>query len=380
MTDRTIHDLQTPALLVDRDRLASNCERMESRCRDLGVRLRPHVKTAKSVDVARLLPSAWSHGITVSTVREAEHFVGAGVEDVLYAVTVTPDKLPRLARLTEGGARVRLAVDSLEMAVAIPSRAVALGVTFDVLVEIDCGEHRSGVPADSGLLLEIARAVHEAEGTLLAGVYTHGGHAYECRNADAIRAVAADERRAVVLASQRLRDAGLPCEVVSVGSTPTLTFADGLDGVTEARAGVFTFQDLYQVGLGVCGLDDVAASVLTTVIGHQRDHGTLLIDAGGLALSKDRGTAGFGTDGDCGYGLLTDAAGTDVVPEVMVEDVFQEHGVVRGAGLSFDRFPIGSRLRVLPNHACMTAAQYSRYHVVHEERVVATWNRVNEWE
>ena len=171
----------------------------------------------------------------------------------------------------------------------------------------------------------------------------------------------------------------MPCPGVSVGSTPTALSAQSLDGVTELRAGVYVFQDLFQAGLGVCGLDDIALSVLTTVIGHKRSYRRLLVDAGGLALSKDRGTAEQPVD--CAYGLVARAGDGAVIPGLRVDACSQEHGVIElPESLDFETFPIGSRLRILPNHACMTAAAHERYHVVDgDDRVAAVWPRCNFW-
>lgn len=374
----SLGEIQTPALIVDRSRLVANVQRMEARCSKLGVRYRPHLKTAKSIDVARLIPSAMSHGITVSTVKEAEYFAAGGVADILYAVGVTPDKLARLAAIVRGGTAVRLSVDSAFAVQAVQAAAASQGVTFDVLLEIDSGEHRSGLSPEDPAIASLARALGSGEGTRFNGVYTHGGHAYEAGSVAGIVTIAEDERSSVVTAAARCADAGYPCDIVSAGSTPTLVHAQHLDGVTEARAGVCVFHDLYQVALECCTLDDVAATVLATVIGHQPAHGTVLVDAGGMALSKDRSTAALGPEGDCGYGLVADVEGR-VIEGLRVEDAYQEHGLIRGPAADPERFPIGSRVRILPNHACMTAAAYARYHVVDGTTVTASWERVNEW-
>lgn len=206
----------------------------------------------------------------------------------------------------------------------------------------------------------------------------HAGGAYGCPTPDALRAHAELERAATVRAARRISDAGIACDVVSVGSTAT--FAADLTGVTEVRAGVFVFQDLDQVSLGVCGIGDLALTVLTTVIGHKPQHNRLIIDAGSLALSKDRGIAHRTTD--LGYGLVADATTCEPLDHLVVEATSQEHGIIstRWAQLDSERHPIGSRLRILPNHVCMTAAAYERYHVVAGgDEIIAQWGRVNGW-
>ncbi|TXN53528.1 DSD1 family PLP-dependent enzyme, partial [Methylobacterium sp. WL18] len=177
-----------------------------------------------------------------------------------------------------------------------------------------------------------------------------------------------------------LRGAGLPCPVVSVGSTPTARYADNLDGITEVRAGVFMIGDLFQAGVGSCRIDEIALTVLTTVIGQQREKGWIITDAGWMALSRDRGTARQAVDQ--GYGIACDLTGQPY-PDLIVRDANQEHGIVAlrpGSSAPLPDLPIGARLRILPNHACATGAQHDRYHVVAESRLTgAVWPRINGW-
>ncbi|HEY0311642.1 MAG TPA: alanine racemase [Allosphingosinicella sp.] len=364
--------LETPALVLDRPRLARNIERMRDRLAALGVPLRPHVKTAKSVEAVRLAVAGQPGGITVSTLKEAEHFLEHGFTDILYAVGIVPGKLAHVADLQRRGAQITVILDSLEMAGAVAERAAALGATFGVLIEVDTDGGRAGVRPDDPRLIEIGRRLHAAPGTELRGVMTHAGLSYGCGSAEAIQALAEQERAGAVAAAEALRAAGLPAPVVSVGSTPTALFAERLDGVTEVRAGVYMFMDLVMARLGVCGEEEIALSVLATVIGHRRDLGTILLDAGGLALSKDAGQSG-------GYGRLVDA-GTGTPLRLAVASVNQEHGLVPAGEADFARLPIGSQVRILPNHACMTAAAHERYHVVDGGVDVATtWERCNFW-
>jgi D-serine deaminase-like pyridoxal phosphate-dependent protein len=216
----------------------------------------------------------------------------------------------------------------------------------------------------------------------LAGVLTHAGQSYGATSVEAIRQIAEEERAAVTRAADRLRALGLEVPAVSVGSTPTALHARSLAGVTEMRPGVYTLFDLAQVALGSCTVEDIAVSVLATVIGHNPRAGRMLIDAGALALSKDLG----GNKGvqQVGYGLVCPATGERPVEGLTVADVHQEHGLVAGegpdAGLE-TRYPVGSRVRVLPNHACLMAAPYDRYYVVrgNELRVKGVWPKVTGW-
>ncbi|GMQ90446.1 MAG: DSD1 family PLP-dependent enzyme [Gammaproteobacteria bacterium] len=371
----TLQDLSTPALVLDRRILGANTTVMTERMRRLGVRLRPHLKTAKSVEVARLALGGNFGGITVSTLREAAYFLEHGITDITYAVGIVPARLDAAASLCRQGADLKITTDNTDVARAIVSH----GAQHMVLIEIDTGDKRGGVAPEADELLEIARILDEAPAVTLTGVLTHAGQSYDCRDGDAIAVVAEDERAGAVLAAERLRAVGLPCPVVSVGSTPTAMFARDLSGVTEMRPGVYMFCDLFQAGIGVCRIEDIAVSVLASVIGHRRADNILLIDAGALALSKDRSTAELRRD--CGYGLLCDADTGEALSGLRVHAVNQEHGFVTSdQPVPFNALPIGAKVRVLPNHACMTAAAYDRYYVVDGgTEVVATWPRCNGW-
>ena len=372
----TIFDLSTPALLLDRKRLQRNAERMREKVRTLGVTLRPHVKTAKSIDVHRVISAGADMPITVSTLAEARHFFAHGVTDILYAVGIAPVKLPEVAALIRAGCKLRIILDTIEAAEAVRSFISAEGVRFEALIEIDSDGHRAGVAPGDPLLIDIGRRL----GDSLAGVMTHAGASYDCRTRDEFEAMAEQERALTVEAAERLRAAGLPCPIVSVGSTPTLHYARDLAGVTEARAGVYVFGDLVQAELGTCSVDDIAIGVLSSVIGHNPQHRRVLIDAGFLALSRDRGTADVPVD--WGYGAVCDPVTGAVIEDVTVSSTNQEHGIItsRSGAIDFGRFPIGSQVRILPNHACATAAAHDRYFVTDGgEDVVDVWERVNGW-
>lgn len=375
-------ELPTPALILDRSRVAKNAARIRARAAQFGVTLRPHLKTAKSAAVAELALGGRGP-ITVSTLAEAGYFLARGFRDMTYAVGIVPAKLDHAAKLVRDGADLKLLTDSLDVAAALAARGRELGQRFRVLIEIDTGLGRAGIAPDAAELIPIAQAL--ADGAELVGVLAHAGHSYHCDSVDDVKVIAEEERSGAVAAARRLREAGFPCPVVSVGSTPTAIHAERLDGVTEIRPGNYLFFDLFQVGVGSCRMEDIAVSVLSSIIGHHRPRNHLVIDAGALALSKDTGANEHrpGT----GYGLVCLPGGKVPLPGLAVLDVHQEHGIVAHAKgldaiskLPFERFPIGSRLRVLPNHACMTAAAYDRYYVTDGgSEIVAEWDRVNGW-
>jgi D-serine deaminase-like pyridoxal phosphate-dependent protein len=377
----TVGEMATPCLLLDAERMERNIARLRARLDGLGVSLRPHLKTAKSVDVARRVMTSPAGPATVSTLKEAAQFAAAGVRDIIYAVGIAPSKLPQVLELRGQGADIAVVLDTVEQAQAVAQASRKAGTRIPALIEIDCDGHRSGVlPTDTQRLVEIGRALEAS--AELRGVLTHAGGSYTARGIEALRQCAEAERRSVVEAATILREAGLVCPVVSVGSTPTAHSATDLTGVTEVRAGVFVFFDLVMAGIGVCQVADIAVSVLATVIGHQRDKGWILVDAGWMALSQDRGTRRQAVDQ--GYGLVCDAAGTPYA-DLIVADANQEHGIIAvrpGSGGVLPDLAIGDRVRILPNHACATTAQHRAYHVVRgsSDRVEAQWSRFGGWQ
>ncbi|QFI69120.1 DSD1 family PLP-dependent enzyme [Sinorhizobium alkalisoli] len=375
-----LEDLETPCLILDADRMDRNVQRLRSRLDALGVSLRPHLKTAKSIEVARRVMNSPAGPATVSTLKEAEQFAAAGVRDMIYAVGITPAKLERVAELRANGVDLVVTLDAVQQAQAVAEASRRTGTRIPAMIEIDCDGHRSGVrPTDHAQLVEIGQAL--TAGAELRGVLTHAGDSYKGGGVEALRLYAETERLAVVEAARILRNAGLPCPVVSVGSTPTAHHATDLAGVTEVRAGVFVFFDLVMAGLGVCQIDDIALSVLATVIGHQREKGWIITDGGWMSLSRDRGTGKQAVDQ--GYGLVCDVDGTPY-HDIIVADANQEHGIIAVRPGSNARLPdlaVGDRVRILPNHACATAAQHETYHVVRgrSHAVEARWTRFGGW-
>ena len=339
--------------------------------------LSPHVKTLKSVEAAAIYAPLGSR-ITVSTLREAEVFAKAGYQDIFYAVGITPNKLGRAAQLVKNGTDLTLLVDTVDAAKAVSDASKKFDVALSAMIEIDVDGHRAGLVWDSDALLPIAKALTVSG--QLRGVATHAGGSYNGTSLDDIADVAERERAMTVSAAERLRAAGYEVPDVSVGSTPTALMARNHSGVTELRAGVYATFDLVMVGLGLCAIEDIAMSVLISVTGHQLDKGWVLIDAGWMALSRDRGTADQAVDQ--GYGLVCDRDGKPM-PDYVVSMVNQEHGIItRRDNGPIDKaaFPYASQWRILPNHACATAAQFDGYCVLDGDNNPPTnWSRVNAW-
>jgi D-serine deaminase-like pyridoxal phosphate-dependent protein len=370
-----LDSLFTPALLLDQAKVDANIARMQAQvARFPGTILRPHLKTCKSVDVARRLAGA-DGPITVSTLQEAERFFAAGYRDILYAVGISPDKLPRAMALRNAGADLKIILDNADAAAAVAAFAQAQGKALPTLIEIDTDNHRSGARPGDAAIVEIGKLL----GDNLAGVLTHAGESYSARHQDEIRRFARMERDGIVTAATQLREAGLSCPIVSMGSTPTALFAEDLNGVTELRAGVFVFFDLVMAGTSSCTTEEIALSVLTTVIGHQQERGWLLVDAGWMAMSRDRGTQNQAID--YGLGLVCDIDGQPI-GDLVIQSANQEHGIIAsrsGAPIRAEDFPVGMRLRILPNHACATAAQHPAYCVAKNGEMIDRWERFSHW-
>ncbi|MFI9251952.1 DSD1 family PLP-dependent enzyme [Streptomyces sp. NPDC053069] len=378
----TLADPDTPFAVVDIHTVRRNIARLKDRADALGVTLRPHVKTAKSLDIAALLHPGTPCPVTVSTLAEAEAFADGGYTDITYAVGIDPHKLPRVIALLRRGVTLRILLDSIEQATFVAEASRRAGLPLPSQIEIDCDGHRGGLGPEDPALPEIGRVLHAAG--CLDGVLTHAGESYFAATAEEQRLAAKNERDTAVAAAERLRAAGLPVHIVSVGSTPTAHAAEDLTGVTELRAGNYVFFDLVMAGLGVCRVEDIALSVVVTVIGHRPEHGWIMTDGGWMAMSRDRGTAAQAQDQ--GYGLVADLAG-HLVPGLVMTAASQEHGTLTARdGADLPHLPVGTRLRILPNHACATAAQHRGYHIVDGTRragpapaIEHVWERVTGW-
>jgi D-serine deaminase-like pyridoxal phosphate-dependent protein len=375
----TLHDLETPCLLLDKSKMISNISRMREHLISHNIKLRPHGKTAKSIDVMKYVVDEGTTGITVSTLREAEYYFENGIKDIIYAVGIAPGKLNRIIKLIKKGARLTILLDNETQVDAAKNAAEGAHISIPVLLEIDSDDHRSGINPHSDELIAIANKVHNSPGLELRGVLTHAGASYNCQDIDCIRKVSLQECKSAMHCAQRFEMAGLPCPIVSVGSTPTVSFGKNFQGITEVRAGVYIFQDLVMAGLGVCKIEDIALSVLCSVIGHQNEKGWIVVDAGWMALSRDRSTVNQQVDQ--GYGLVCDFEGNPI-DDLIVISTNQEHGIIssrNGNLIKMENFPVGTLLRILPNHACATAGMHDHYNIIESDSITETWPRINYW-
>lgn len=347
--------LITPVAIVDLDVFASNIDRGVARAAELGVALRPHAKTVKSPELMAQVVAGGVSGLAVSTLGELASLRHL-TRDILYAVPFAFGKQARVLDALDGAdLRLTVVLDSVEGVMAVPDDP-----RIDVAIEIDSDGLRGGVPPTSPELLTIAARV----GSRLRGVMTHAGASY----VEAPDVVASAERDAVVLAAGRLRDAGHVVDMVSVGSSPTFAAVDHLHGVSEARPGVYLFGDESQVALGASGAEDVAMTVLATVIG--RKGGAVVIDAGWSALSQDRGVPRLQ---GCGYGV------GEGDPDLVVSAATQEHGIVERRSGADPGLAVGDRIRIRPLHACATAEMHPSFATVRGTTLVGRVTRPRGW-
>ncbi len=359
-----LDDLPTPALLLDLERVERNIAAMAERARLLGVALRPHVKSHKCPELAERQRAAGATGITVSTLYEAKVFARYGLRDITWAFSATPARLNQAKELCE-----ELGPD-LDLGLVVDHEAALaaaehVGYPFKIWLKVDCGYHRAGVDPAKKTSLALAARIDASQVVRFAGTLSHSGHAYRVRNPAELARIAEQERRIMVDFAARLEEAGVVVPAISVGSTPAMSRVKRLDGVTEARPGNYVFYDYTQYSLGACFLNACALSVLATVVSSQPGNRHCVVDAGALALSKDPGPERV-RPRSMGR-IFADYEKGRLDRSRYLVSLSQEHGIVRG------RFPLGARLRILPNHACLTAACFDQYHVVRGDRVVDCW-------
>ena len=357
----SMDSVDTPAVLVDEARLDHNIQQMAQLCERHGKRLRPHIKTHKTLEIARRQVSHGAVGLTVAKLGEAEVYADAGFDDLLVCYPlVGPLKLARLADLA-GRATISTVVDDEQTARDMSAAMTRAGTSVDVLIKLDVGMHRVGVAADAADCL--AASIVDLPGLRLRGVCIHEGSVYGEADPASRRAVARDQVGRLVETAGRLRDHGFPVDVVSCGATPAVMDVIDMDGVTEVRAGNYVFYDAMQVALGVAVPEQCALSVLTTVV-SRTGADRAIIDAGSKSLSLDRGAHGLGLLS--GYGQIVGRDG------VHLASLSEEHGwLALGADTSL---AVGDRLRVLPNHACAVVSNFDFIVLVRDGDPVGAWD------
>ncbi len=363
----------------------TNITRAQERADREGVALRPHIKTHKCPDLARLQLKAGANGITVATLAEAEGFAAAGFDDVVIAKElVDPPSFERIQRLMDTKMAIAFCVDTIQGAESASSFFAARNQTVDVHIEVDVGHGRCGIDWSDLHAVEFVRHIQALPGLHIRGLLTHAGHGYQGpkdgeTSAAALKRVMEEERDRLLDLASQLGSAGLldpTATVLSLGSTPTFSCFENADlggfRITEARPGNYVFNDAIQEALGVCSLTHCALTVLATVTSIHRDDSGLdrvFVDAGKKVLTSDKG---YGLND---YGLILHSPHTmKRMPHAWLVSLSEEHGWVEIPGGS--PFDIGDRIRIVPNHACVAVATQSRLFVVDGDEVVDEWSVV----
>lgn len=312
--------------------------------------------------------------ITVSTLAEARAFSRYGFADITYAVPIERGKFADAVEILQGGVKLNLLTDDADTVTILDEASGEAGVKFDVFVKIDCGTHRVGVEPHTAEAVELPRMISDSTNLNFAGILTHAGHSYDVKTTEDILKVARHERDVMVALAEKLRTDGIEVPTVSIGSTPTMSTVDHLQGIDEIRPGNYIFFDNYQATLGSCSFEDTALTVLAAVIHKDKKRNRLVVDAGAVALSKDRGPVGI--DPSCGYGRVLDLEGNET--GMRVTSLSQEHGEIDAAEM-FDRYKVGDRVRILANHSCLTAAQHTHYNILENGEIVDRWEIHRGW-
>jgi D-serine deaminase-like pyridoxal phosphate-dependent protein len=360
MIDEMYPAVETPALIVDWSRVRANVSRMASLARQRNITLRPHIKTHKLVALAQLQVDEGAVGITVAKLGEAEVMADHGLTDILVAYPIVGGtKISRLLDLAQR-VRISVAVDSIEAGAALSRAATERAIRLPTLVEIDTGLRRCGVlPGEPAVGL--ARALSELAGLNLVGILTHEGHAYTAGVPGGLRTATLNAAEAMAATAEQFESAGLPVEIVSMGSSGTAFAGMGQPHVTEFRPGTYVYNDRTQVALGAAHNDDCAATVLVTVVGRT-SAAEVLIDAGSKLLTSDRMIVAHPPPT---YGEVVGH------PDWQVVRQSEEHGILDGPGIN--ELAIGDRLSIIPNHICPVVNLVDRVVVVDGAECNAMW-------
>ena len=368
--------IKTPSLIVDFERMKRNAKGIANRAKELNVNLRPHVKTHRCLEIAKIQTEKTFGGIMASTLSEAHFFSKNGFSDITYGVPVEKGKFDEAISIAKTIDKFSLLTDDAGTVKDLNAKAKNENVKLNIFVKIDVGYHRCGIEPQTKEAFEIPQKIADSSNLNFAGILTHAGHSYHADAPEKLLKVAHTERDLMRNLADELRGKGLNVPCVSIGSTPTFSAIDDRTGITEFRAGNYIFFDAFQATLGSCRFEDCALTVLAAVVHRDSTRQKIVVDAGAVALSKDRGAVEF--DSACGYGRVYDLDGNDL--NLRVESLSQEHGEISVADEKiFDNLKVGSRIRILANHSCLTALQHSHYHIFDDGKIVDRWEINRGW-
>jgi D-serine deaminase-like pyridoxal phosphate-dependent protein len=353
-------ELDTPALLIEKKTMLGNIEKMQKIAETSGVKLRPHTKTHKIPEIAKLQIENGASGIAVAKLSEAEIMADAGLDDIQIAnIIVSDNKIERLIELNKKLKSLSCNVDSKKAARAIAEKFDKLDIWLDVFIEINSGQNRSGLTEYKDIY-NLAKFIQDLPGINLVGLFTHAGHAYAADSHEQIKEIGKKEAELLIELANRLMEERIYIAQISVGSTPTAPYCSKIEGVTEIRPGNYIFHDIIQTELGVCSMDECALSILATVI-SMPDSNRVIIDAGAKALSKDKGASKL---------LSPDGFGYVIGKNCSIERLNEEHGIITHNG---ETFSIGEKIRIIPNHACVVINLFDTAALIDNNKVITQY-------
>lgn len=354
------NSIETPALVLDLDKLEKNIDDIVRYAREAGVEIRPHIKTHKSVNIATRQMEKGAVGITVAKVSEAEVMVEGGIKDVLIAYPlVAESKLKRVKQLMNK-AKITVAVDSIEQ-VNVLNHFFTSEDPLNVWIKVNSGLNRVGVEPNEEVV-QLAKHIKELQNLRLSGIFTHAGHSYAATSKMEIERIARDEAEAVVHSAALCEDAGIVITHRSVGSTPTFRFAGKVDGITEIRPGNAVFFDMVQVGLDVATRDQCALKVLSSIVSIKENR--IVIDAGSKTLALGQGAHGNASVSGFGY--------IEEFPDLVIERLSEEHGVIPVQQKV--NVKLNDRITIIRNHACVVANLFDSYSVHRNGKIIDKWD------
>ncbi|MEX2397997.1 MAG: alanine racemase [Balneolales bacterium] len=364
--------MRTPYFLIDKKKMVQNIKAMTKRAADARVNFRPHVKTHKTVEAAKLQVKGNFGGITVSTLAEAFFYSEAGFRDITYAYPITPDKFSDVQELGRRTDHFYILLDHPETLRQLEAFSIENDCRFSVFLKVDSGSSRAGVnPIEENSFL-LAEAISQSRNIDFTGILSHAGHTYQCRSIEEVKEHALKEARLMESFATELERRNIPCPVISVGSTPGNVHGTCYEKINEIRPGNYVLFDKTQADIHSCTLDEVACFVMSRVIGHYPDRNRLLFDAGALALSKDQGAVHM--NDRITYGHIVGH------PDLNIVGLSQEHGIAEQEKvIDYSKYPIGSLLKIIPNHSCLSAALFPEYQVEENGVIVDVWKPVRGW-
>lgn len=358
-------EITTPTLLLDETVCRNNISRMAEKARQLGIRLRPHMKTPQSIEVARWLRDYGIHAITVSSFRMAAYFAADGWEDITVAFPVNIREMEVIKGLSKR-IRLNVTVENVEGAQALQEH---LDQSISVWVKMNIGNNRTGLlPQDTDRLDILMDYLAKADKLNFCGFMGHAGQSYADRGEAAI----AETHQSSLAAMQSVREryqGQFPQLEISVGDTPTASVMNSFPGVDELRPGNFLFYDLMQWQIGACAIHDIAVAMACPVVAKHPDRREIVLYGGAVHFSKDYLTF---PDGTPFYGLAANLGETSwelLQPEAYLRKLSQEHGILRVTEELFAKAEIGSLMTVLPIHSCLTANLMKGYRLMNGREI-----------